>query len=293
MCASENPASSPLVHWVRTACILEASARKPGNVHPEASFADLTHRHLIDSAAAIAPLLGQTRQRGVGRTIFDAVSATRAIVGGNPNLGIVLLLAPLSAVPLEIPVFEGIGDVLRGLSVADAREAFAAIRLASPGGLGTVPDQDVSQEPSVTLLDAMRLAADRDSIARQYANEFDDVLHYGLEHLALELDFVDRWETSIIRLQLKLMAQLPDSLIARKCGRAVAEEASLRARTVLEADWPDYEISREILREFDDWLRADGNRRNPGATADLIVACLFAGFREGIITPPPRENLPC
>jgi triphosphoribosyl-dephospho-CoA synthase len=118
------------------------------------------------------------------------------------------------------------------------------------------------------------------------------VLHFGLEQLALELDFVDRWETAIIRLQLKLMSRLPDSLIARKCGREIAEEASLRARTVLEADWPDYDISWEILREFDQWLRADGNRRNPGTTADMIAACLFACFREGIITPPPRENLP-
>ncbi len=292
MNASERPSSSPLVHWVRTACLLEAGARKPGNVHPEASFDDLTHRDLIESATSIAPLFEQTRERGVGRTIREAVVATRQVVRSNSNLGIILLLAPLTAVPLEIPVFEGIGDVLRGLTVDDAREAFAAIRLAGPGGLGNVAEQDIADEPSVTLLEAMRLAADRDNIARQYANEFDDVLHYGLEQLALELDFVDHWETSVIRLQLKLMAQLPDSLIARKCGRAVAEEASMRARTVLEADWPDYEISREILSEFDVWLRADGNRRNPGATADLVVACLFAGFREGIITPPPRENLP-
>ena len=37
------------------------------------------------------------------------------------------------------------------------------------------------------------------------------------------------------------------------------------------------------LADFDFWLRSDGHRRNPGTTADLIAAALFAGLRDGWI----------
>jgi len=282
----------PITRWVRYACLLEVCARKPGNVHREAAFDDLDHNDFIKSADIIAPLFEHTSDRGVGPTILEAVRATQTEVGKNTNLGMILLLAPLAAVPLDQPIFEGIGETLEGLTVEDSRCVFEAIRVASPGGLGDVPQQSICGEPTLPLVRIMELAKDRDNIALQYTNEFDDILHYGLEQLAMELGFVDRWENSIIRLHLKLMAHLPDTLIARKCGRELAEEAALRARTVLESEWPDYEISWGILTEFDEWLRADGHRRNPGTTADFVVACLYAGFREGIITPPPLESLP-
>lgn len=289
---SDSSQPKPISRWVRYACLLEVCARKPGNVHLEASFDDLELQDFVKSAEVIAPLFDECAERGVGPTILEAVRATHEQVGKNTNLGIILLLAPLTAVPLHLPVFEGISTVLNNLTVDDARCVYEAIRIAAPGGLGEVDQQDVRQEPTGTLLEVMQLARERDSIARQYTNDFDDVLHYGLEQLALELGFVDRWENSIIRLHLKLMSHLPDSLIARKCGKQLADEAGLRARTVLESDWPAYEISWDILQEFDEWLRADGNLRNPGTTADLVVACLFSGFREGIITPPPIESLP-
>ena len=40
-----------------------------------------------------------------------------------------------------------------------------------------------------------------------------------------------------------------------------------------------------MYAEFDAFLRADGNRRNPGTTADLIAAILFAGLRDGQFIP--------
>ena len=63
--------------------------------------------------------------------------------------------------------------VLAGLSVADARAAYAAIRLADPGGLGRADAQDVRDEPTLTLREAMALAAERDTIAREYVTDYD------------------------------------------------------------------------------------------------------------------------
>src|SRR5438552_12845000 len=81
------------------ACIWEATARKPGNVHPYADFSDLTYLDLLQSAAAVAPVLDAAPQMGVGRSVLEAVKATRRVAPTNTNLGIVLLLAPLAAVP--------------------------------------------------------------------------------------------------------------------------------------------------------------------------------------------------
>src|SRR5262245_25672487 len=169
-----------LEEMLRAACVLEATARKAGNVHPHASFTDLTYDDFVVSADAIAPILARTPELGVGPAILGSVMATHKRVGRNTNLGIVLLLAPLAAVPAGAPLADGIRNILDGLTLGDADCAYRAIRLAAPAGMGEVEDQDVSRQPTGTLLEAMRLAADRDLIAREYAHNFSLVLEFGL-----------------------------------------------------------------------------------------------------------------
>ena len=276
---------------VRLACLLEATARKPGNVHPQASFDDLTYADFLSSADVIAPVLARSRELGVGRTILTAIQKTHANSSGNTNLGIVLLLAPLAAVPAERPLTDGIGDVLGGLTNDDAAYVYEAIRLANPGGMGKVHKADLSQEPTGTLLEMMQLAADRDSIAAEYANGFDLVLNTGVPLLEAAENFTHRWEEAIIHLHLKLMADVPDTLIARKCGRETAESSAAKARGVLGSGWPATDQGQREFDELDRWLRADGNRRNPGTTADLVTAVLFAALREGRV-PIPEWQIP-
>jgi triphosphoribosyl-dephospho-CoA synthase len=276
-----------LERWIEQACRLEATARKPGNVHPEAAFADLSYGDFLASAAAAARGLGRARELGVGASVEAAIEATRRVVVTNTNLGISLLIAPLAAVPREQSLRAGIGAVLDRLTVEDAAAVYRAIRLAGPGGLGEASEQDVSVEPTLTLRMVMQLAADRDRVARQYAFGFDDVLDFAGAELQSWWSRVNGdWERSVIGLHLSLLAAFPDSLIARKCGRAVAEEASRRAGEVLHGGWPDQSRGGESVAHFDAWLRADGHRRNPGTTADLVAATLFAVLRDGLLPLP-------
>jgi triphosphoribosyl-dephospho-CoA synthase len=263
------------------ACIWEATARKPGNVHRYYDFADCTYTDFLLSAAAIAPAMTTACQRRIGATILDAVRATRGVTGTNTNLGIVLLLAPLAAVPPGQELRCGVESILDRLDVEDARLTYEAIRLASPGGLGSAPEQDVRNEPTQTLRQVMALAAQRDLIAGQYANGFREVFDDGVPSVLAGLERTGSIEGAIIFAHLHLMTHHPDTLIARKRGWAEAEEAGRRARAVLDGDW--MELSR-----FDAWLRAEGHARNPGATADLLTACLFVLLRENTITLPPR-----
>ncbi len=273
---------------VQVACVWEVTARKPGNVHRFRDFDDVTYIDFLLSAAAVAPVLGAAPGRRVGATVLDAVRATRQVVGSNTNLGMVLLLAPLAAVHDGEELRAGLGRVLAGLDREDARLAYEAIRLARPGGLGRVAEQDIRDEPTGTLREVMVLAADRDLVARQYADGFRAVFKDGVPALRRGLERTGALEGAIIGCHLHLMATYPDSLIARKRSPAEAEEAARRAGGVLAAGWPHDAAGRAALAELDGWLRAQGRSRNPGTTADLVTASLFVALCGGTIQLPPQ-----
>jgi triphosphoribosyl-dephospho-CoA synthase len=277
----------------QVACIWEATARKSGNVHRYADFEDTAYLDFLTSAAALAPVLAVAEDHCLGATILEGVRLTRRVVANNTNLGILLLLAPLSAVGGGIPLEEGVEEVLARLTVDDAVFTYDAIRLAAPAGLGRVADQDVFAKPTQTLRQVMALAADRDLVARQYANGFREVFREGVPALRRGLELSQSLEGGIILCHLHLLAHYPDSLIARKRGQAEAEEAAQRARRVLEARWPHHPNGRTALAELDAWLRAEGHARNPGTTADLVTACLFIALRQAIITLPPSLPWSC
>src|SRR5438105_15699150 len=148
------------------ACLLEASAPKPGNVSPFASFRDATYEDFLASAAAIGPALLMAGERSLGATIRAGVDATARWAPSNTNLGLVLLLAPLGPAaltpggPTGASLRARLAATLAATTVADACDTYAAIRLAAPGGLGRATDQDVSGTPTATLRDVMALAVE-------------------------------------------------------------------------------------------------------------------------------------
>lgn len=270
------------------ACLLEATAPKPGNVHRGADFEDVTFMHFAASAVLLGPAMQQAAEGApLGQCVFQAVDAIATLVASNTYLGTLLLLAPLAAAAGRGGVRQNITGVLGGLTAADAERVYAAIRRAQPGGLGKVDAHDVNDASPASLLAAMAAAADRDLVARQYANNFATVLDEALPALLAELAGGRTLIEAIVRLHLRLMANHPDSLIARKCGLPVAEHASAWAQAVLSAR-DDEAVYRESLADFDFWLRSDGNRRNPGTTADLVAAALFVALGEGRIASPWR-----
>jgi triphosphoribosyl-dephospho-CoA synthase len=274
----------------QVACVWEATARKPGNVHRYRDFDDATYLDFLLSAAAIAPVMSAAAvgEYRVGEAVHQAIRRTRVVAPNNTNLGMVLLLAPLAAAPPDRPLREGVRFVLDGAGVDQTREVYQAIRLANPSGLGRVEEQDVSTEPTLPIREGMALAADRDLVAQQYANDFREVFDEGVPALKRGLELTGCLEGAIIFCHLSLMARHPDSLIARKRGVGEAEEASRRAKAVLDAGWPNA-TAAGLPADLDGWLRAAGRGRNPGTTADLVTAGLFVALREGVLTLPPSH----
>jgi triphosphoribosyl-dephospho-CoA synthase len=147
---------------------------------------------------------------------------------------------------------------------------------------------DVSGPPPALLLDAMAAASDRDLVARQYVTGFSLVLDEVAPALVRGREQGWSLTDAIIHTHVELIARHGDSLIVRKCGREIGRQVSAMAVDVLAAGGPGDENYLRALSDFDFWLRSDGHRRNPGTTADLIAAGLFAALRDGLIAPPYR-----
>lgn len=272
--------------WAQTASHWECVARKPGNVHRMRDFDDTTLLDFITSASAIGPVLAMAEGQPLGQTILEAVKATHKTVGRNTNLGLILAMAPLAKVPEGIDLKTGVAQVLQQTTIEDARLAYQAIRLAGPGGLGKVEGEDIQAEPTVNLLECMRLAMDRDTIAQLWATGYDELFNLCLPTLGGGLQLTGCLEGAIVLLHLHLMALKPDTLIARKAGVMEAEQSARMAKETAKAGWPNRQTGWQALTELDHWLRADGNRRNPGTTADLVGATLFAALLSGQLSLP-------
>jgi triphosphoribosyl-dephospho-CoA synthase len=265
------------------ACLLEVSAPKPGNVSPGRHFHDTRFEDFLASAVAIGPALAAAGSRTLGATILAATDATARWTRSNTNLGIILLLAPLARAAHRGN--GGLRDELRGVlahtTVADAADAYAAIRHARPGGLGASSSEDVASAPTVTLRDAMALAAERDSVACEYTTDFAATFEIGAPALRAARSAGLDWSDATVETYLRLLAAVPDTHIARKLGRPAAEAVSARAREVEQAGGVRTPQGRLALEAFDAELRSPTNSHNPGTTADLTCAALFVVILEG------------
>lgn len=261
------------------ACTLDVTCFKPGNVSVESPGHGMQATDFIASAqAAAVPICDPAL--GVGARILGAVQATRLAVGCNTNLGIVLLAAPLLHAHQRRRVGQdlraALADTLAQLGRDDAVLAYRAIRLATPAGLGRSARHDVNEEPAVTLLEAMLEGASRDSIARQYADNFADVWSVGLPALRRAHVRWRREDAAVAAVYLGFLSAGPDSHVLRKRGYALAEQvrreaAACQAAVQTSSSWSE---ARLQLLGFDRRLKVRGI--NPGTSADLTVAVLLA-----------------
>lgn len=275
--------SASLAVLVKQACLAELTALKPGNVsaHPASApmlSNKLTVRDFELSAQAMAQPLCSPEDKTIGQRVLHAIRATRQQVATNTNLGIVLLCAPLVAAYQQSQAGESLQHSLmrqlQALTLEDARDVYEAIRLAAPGGMGRLSEHDVSESPAISLQQAMRLAADRDAIARAYVDGYAVVFEVGLPSLQFINDGDDDKNWAVTQCYLLLMARQEDSLVSRKWGATKARELSEVAKNILKIR--DRAEMEQRLCEWDTQLKEEGV--NPGTTADFTVACLLTNL---------------
>ena len=184
----------------------------------------------MSAEAAATPLCEPGE--AVGARIRAAVEASGPPSPCNTNLGIVLLAAPLlcAAERGAGPLRTGLREVLDRLTIADAVDA--------PTRRSGAPVQPGSAAPTRRMLglcrrshciDAMRLAADRDLIARQYATGYAEVFETGVARVARSrlASNPPHWTATLVFLDF--LCAFPDSHIARKLGTETAEQVRAEA----------------------------------------------------------------
>jgi triphosphoribosyl-dephospho-CoA synthase len=270
----------------RAACREEIEAPKPGNVHIFAGGHNMEAAHFLTSADVSAGPISAAGA-SVGVRVLGAVEASFAAVGMNTNLGIILLCAPLAmAAEQSGDLRTALAGVLENLDREDAANVFRAIARANPGGLGAAARYDVREPPRITLLEAMREAAPRDRIAYQYASNFDDVFVTGFASLEEAKQGEIDPPLRAVNVYLSFLSRFPDTHIFRKFGSDAAAAVQQEAREILPLFKAHPHDCLTELLAFDASLKARGF--NPGTSADLTVATLFADrLRNGL---PIRRN---
>jgi triphosphoribosyl-dephospho-CoA synthase len=234
----------------------------------------------------------------VGARIEAAMHATLAVAGCNTNLGIVLLAAPLArAWETRLPgeaLRAALARVLAELDVADAAAAFRAIALTRPGGLGRLEAHDVAIAPSISLRQAMAIAAPRDRIAALYvagdaasAAPYAELFDIGLPAWQASQPLGEA--AALRHVWLELLVAAPDTHIVRKHGATLAHSVMNQAQPWREAARVGLDLAADPRwAAWDEALKQAAI--NPGTCADLCVGtALLAHLLQDPAGPQPEN----
>ncbi|MFC4437683.1 MULTISPECIES: triphosphoribosyl-dephospho-CoA synthase [Natrialbaceae] len=280
-----NPAQN-----AQLALLLEvAGTPKPGNVDRHRDLDDLRFEHFLAGAVGARDGLEIAASgAAVGPSFERAVEGMAVQEGGNTQFGALLLLAPLVRAArddLSQPVVE---SVLEGTTVADAAAFYRAFEhvdvfVSDPPeamepldvrrGTDAIP---ALEERGLTLLDVMDRSVPGDDVALEWVRGFDRSFT-AAERLAAEKGPILERTAAVF---LSLLAERPDTLVAKRSGEAVAAEVTERAAELSERD--AVETDREAVEAFADELVDRGV--NPGTTADVTAAGLFIALEHETIT---------
>jgi triphosphoribosyl-dephospho-CoA synthase len=299
---------------LQLAVLLEVSAYpKPGNVHRTRDFEGTRFEHFLASAAAlgvhfrlaalrgrrVAERLEEGVELAIGERMSRAVEASLEWQhGGNTSLGVILLLTPIAyAAGMVAPgsalrareIRRNLRRVVRRTTPVDAMNTYRAISRASPGGIGKVSELDINDKNSMTkirkgnlsLLDIFRISAEYDTISWEWANDFSVTFDIGLPFLRRELQSTGDINTAVVDTYLRILSEIPDTLIARKQGISTAKEISLRAKRVLRTGGMKTAKGRKAVERMDEALQRSGHPSNPGTTADLTASALSVLILDG------------
>lgn len=297
------------------AILLEAGAHKPGNVNIVTSFEKTRFEHFLASAVAAAPSFefaaikgdavakgkSTLAEIGLGKIIKDCVASIDAWQrGGNTLLGTIILLSPIAVAAGMAPVEtyfdhhrlrKALKNIVESTNPADAVDLYKAIQIANPSGLGGVPELDVNDPQSqdrivkekISLFQVFKIAEKHDTICSEWVNNYPVTFEIAYPSLAEKLENGTEMNEAIIHTFLEVLANVPDTFIARKVGLESSRKVSANAQKILDLGGMKTTRGTICLRKFDKQLRRSNNLLNPGTTADIMGAalslCILGGFR--------------
>jgi triphosphoribosyl-dephospho-CoA synthase len=291
--STHGPDVSPpeVASAVASALFLGYSAPMPG-VDSRYSDGMVAHEARLLGIPALAASASEAAGRRVGETVLESIFGSRSVVG-YADLRAAGYLAPLARAAL---LGKRLVKVLDGLSHEDARVFARALEAAGPyysQALARSLDVTLGAGRDATLRDAMRFAADRDPIAREYARNFEISRDLARPSLSSALARIEAARPALVQAYLEVLSEVPDLDVVSRAGRKEAEEVSRMAHGVLKTGGVYSRRGLQAIANFDGLLRSD-TRLKPTASETPIVAAAFlvslehgVGFLNHRIRPAP------
>ncbi|MBW9220460.1 triphosphoribosyl-dephospho-CoA synthase [Methanothermococcus sp. SCGC AD-155-N22] len=267
------------------ACVLEVSSFKPGNVHRYRDFSDIKYHHFLTSGIAFGDVIYKAAQdsKNIGKYIKMAVIQSRRWSPSNANLGIIMLHVPIAMGAGNIDNFDSsklrkeMIRLSKNTTVEDSLNVYDAISIAMPNLNPPKRGPDVKEEDAkkrlieenLTLYHVFKISSEWDNISKEWTEGFK-ISFEGYELLKdyyLEERDIN-W--AITKTYIYLLSKYPDTLIARKNNLEISKEVSKIAMEIRNNGY-----KKEDIEKFDSYLSKDGNRLNPGTTADIVAASLM------------------
>ncbi len=255
---------------VATALTLVYSAPTPG-VGSRYVDGRVAHESRMLSVISAREVLAGSGRRGVGETVLETTLASLPLAGfADPRA--VAYLAPFCRAAL---LGESSGSVLARLGHDDLAPFARALEAAGEGGmLAGALRVALGAGKDATLRDAMRFAAARDALAREYARGFEVTRELARPALLTALSRADSVRGALVQAYIEVLSEVPDLDVAGRAGRQEAEEVSRMAHGVLKAGGVHSRRGLEGIANLGGLLRAD-SRLSPTTTEYPVIAAAF------------------
>jgi len=283
------------------ASVLEVSGHpKPGNVHRTQDFDDMIFEDFLISGIVIGDFMKKAAERGkkykddyslhkirLGEIIKEAVLETDKWIGNNTNLGIIILLTPLSAAAgMSSDVHEirkNVERIMKATTSKDAINLYDAINAAAAGGMGEQEELDVSDaeargriiKEDISMFKVFEMSAKWDLLSQELTNGMPVTFETGFPTFK-KIKADHGINKATVQTFLTILAQNPDTLISRKYGMDAARIISADADSILQNGGILNSQGELLIRQFDKQLLK--NNFNPGTTADITAAAIMVAF---------------
>lgn len=285
------------------ASVLEVSGHpKPGNVHRTQDFDDMIFEDFLISGIVVGDIMKKAAERGkkykddyslhkirLGEIIKEAVLETDKWIGNNTNLGIIILLAPLSAAAgMSNDVTElrkNVERIMNATTSKDAINLYDAINAADAGGMGEQEELDVADteargriiKEDISMFKVFEMSAKWDLLSKELTTGMPVTFETGFPTFK-ETKASYGLNKATVQTFLTILAQNPDTLISRKYGMDTARIVSADADSILQNGGILNAQGELLIRQFDTQLLK--NKFNPGTTADITAASIMVTLLE-------------
>jgi len=266
------------------ACCFEVGSFKPGNVHKNRDYDDIKYHHFVSSGIAFGDVIYEAclEKNNIGNFIKKGVIESKKWSPTNANLGIIMLHMPIAIAASNLDKFSESAlkketeKIIKNTTVQDAIDAYDAIEIAlafvnAPENGPDLKSKDAKDElieKNLTLYDVFKISSTWDSISNEWTENFK-ISYKGHNLINEYYEEYNNINIAVTKTFINLLSNYPDTLIARKKGIDVSKMVSEKAKEVLN------NFNEKSVLEFDKFLSKDGNKLNPGTTADLIASSLL------------------